>query len=105
MSMPSSSELVATTAGSRPDLSASSICLRSSLETLPWWARATTGAAPPAAPDWAMISAGSRGAPPARRRCRPDRRRPAVERRGAPCLSGQLVEAGTEALGARGGSW
>ena len=54
MSMPSSSELVATTAGSWPDFSASSMCLRSSRETLPWWARATTGAAPVAIADCAM---------------------------------------------------
>lgn len=58
MSMPSSRLEVATTAGSRPDLSASSICLRSSRETLPWWARAITASAPAAAPDWAITSAG-----------------------------------------------
>ena len=46
MSMPSSRLEVATTAGSWPDLSASSMCLRSSRETLPWWARAITGGAP-----------------------------------------------------------
>ena len=60
MSMPSSRLDVATTAGSCPDLSASSICLRSSRDTLPWWARATTGGAPVASPDWAMIAAGGR---------------------------------------------
>ena len=65
MSMPSSRLEVATTAGSWPDLSASSICLRSSRETLPWWARATTGGAPPALPAWAITSAGSRGRAPA----------------------------------------
>ncbi len=36
MSMPSSRLEVATTAGRRPDFSASSICARSSLETEPW---------------------------------------------------------------------
>ena len=40
---------VATTAGRSPALSASSMCLRSSRETEPWWARAITGAAPAAA--------------------------------------------------------
>jgi hypothetical protein len=40
MSMPSSRLDVATTAGSRPDLSASSICDRCSRETEPWCARA-----------------------------------------------------------------
>ena len=54
MSMPSSTSSVATTAGSWPDLSSSSMCLRSSRETLPWWARATSGAAPVAAGDCAM---------------------------------------------------
>ena len=40
MSMPSSRLLVATTAGSAPDLSASSISTRCSRLTDPWWARA-----------------------------------------------------------------
>jgi len=57
--MPSSSELVATTAGSVPDFRASSICLRSCWDTLPWWARAMIGLAPVAAPDWAITSAGA----------------------------------------------
>ena len=46
MSMPSSRLEVATTAGSRPALSASSIWVRSWRDTEPWWARATTGGAP-----------------------------------------------------------
>ncbi len=58
MSMPSSSEEVATTAGSRPALSASSISPRCSLDTEPWWARASSGTAPGEAPDCAMICAG-----------------------------------------------
>ena len=40
MSMPSSRLEVATTAGSRPAFSASSICARCSRDTEPWWARA-----------------------------------------------------------------
>ena len=55
MSMPSSRLLVATTAGSRPALRSSSIWARCSLETEPWWALASSGAAPADAPDWAMI--------------------------------------------------
>jgi hypothetical protein len=42
MSMPSSSELVATTAGSRPALRSSSISVRCSRLTEPWWARASS---------------------------------------------------------------
>ena len=60
MSMPSSRLLVATTAGSRPPLSAFSISARCSLLTEPWWARARMGGAPDDAPDCAMISAGER---------------------------------------------
>ena len=60
MSMPSSRLEVATTAGSRPALSASSISARSCRDTEPWWARATSAGAPAAAPAWAMISAGIR---------------------------------------------
>ncbi len=63
MSMPSSRELVATTAGSRPALRSSSISARCSLLTEPWWARASTAGAPLAAPAWAMTSAGARPAP------------------------------------------
>ena len=48
MSMPSSRLEVATTAGSRPALSASSIWLRSCRDTEPWWARATSAGAPAA---------------------------------------------------------
>ena len=61
MSMPSSRLDVATTAGSRPDFSASSISDRCSRDTLPWWARAistvpsaSTGRPVPDAPGcWA----------------------------------------------------
>jgi hypothetical protein len=61
MSMPSSSEDVATTHGSRPDLSASSTELRCSLDIDPWCARATVGVSTPAAqPDSAIASAGKR---------------------------------------------
>jgi hypothetical protein len=45
MSMPSSSELVATTAGSRPALRSSSISTRCSRLTEPWWARASSSPA------------------------------------------------------------
>lgn len=58
MSMPSSRLEVATTAGSRPAFKSSSTSARCSLDTEPWWARAISGGAPWAAPDWAMISAG-----------------------------------------------
>ena len=58
MSIPSSSDEVATTAGSTPRLSASSISARCSRETEPWCARARTGGAPMPAPDCAMICAG-----------------------------------------------
>ena len=44
MSMPSSSEEVATRQGSRPDLSSSSTLVRSSWASEPWWARAISGA-------------------------------------------------------------
>ena len=44
MSMPSSSEAVATTQRSSPALRARSTARRCSLETEPWWARAMTGA-------------------------------------------------------------
>ena len=43
MSMPSSSELVATTHRSRPDLRSSSMVARCSLDTDPWCARARSG--------------------------------------------------------------
>ena len=71
MSMPSSRLEVATTAGSRPALSASSIWVRSCRDTEPWCARATSaGAHPPprpfTAPASAMISAGGRLGPPCR---------------------------------------
>ncbi len=59
MSMPSSRLEVATTAGSRPALSSSSTRARCSLETEPWWARASTGGAPLATPDWAISWAGA----------------------------------------------
>ena len=66
MSMPSSRLEVATTAGSRPAFSASSICARSCRDTEPWWARATSAGAPAEAPAWAMICAGMAGAVGAR---------------------------------------
>ena len=46
MSMPSSKELVATTARSRPALRASSISARTCLLTEPWWARARSSPPP-----------------------------------------------------------
>lgn len=58
MSMPSSRLEVATTAGSRPDLSASSIWDRSSFDTDPWWARTISGITPLADPACAIIAAG-----------------------------------------------
>ena len=45
MSMPSSSDEVATIAGSRPAFSASSISMRCSRATEPWWARASSSPA------------------------------------------------------------
>ena len=59
MSMPSSRLDVATTAGSRPALSSSSIRARCSFDTEPWWALASTGSAPREAPDWAITCAGA----------------------------------------------
>ena len=86
MSMPSSRLEVATTAGSRPALSASSISARSCRDTEPWCARATSAGAP-AAPACAMISAAC---------CRPTRWR-------APPLGaarrGQLVQPPAQPLG------
>ena len=66
MSMPSSRLDVATTAGSRPALSASSISARSCRDTEPWCALATSAGAPAEAPACAMISAGGWVANPAR---------------------------------------
>ena len=63
MSMPSSRLDVATTAGSRPALSASSISARSCRDTEPWCARATSAGAPAAVPACAMTSAGARVPP------------------------------------------
>ena len=60
MSMPSSSELVATTARREPSLSICSVRARSSLDTEPWWARAMTGGAEPAVSAATMIWAGGR---------------------------------------------
>ena len=53
---------VATTAGSRPALSSSSICARCSLDTEPWWARASSTRRRPSggARTAAMTSAGGR---------------------------------------------
>ena len=45
MSMPSSRLLVATSAGSRPAFSSSSMIVRCSRARLPWWARATSSSA------------------------------------------------------------
>ncbi len=64
MSMPSSRLDVATTAGSRPAFSASSICARSCRETEPWWALATSAGAPADVPAWAISSAGGRAGEP-----------------------------------------
>ena len=54
MSMPSSSEEVATRQGSSPDLSSSSTSARSSWESEPWWARAISagGSACGVAASW-----------------------------------------------------
>ena len=87
MSMPSSSEDVATTAGSRPALRSSSTSARCSRDTEPWWARATTTVAGRAAPepDW-------------RHQLRRRRRRPSSSADAGP-LGGQLVEPGGQPLG------
>ena len=59
MSMPSSSDDVATTAGSRPALSSSSTMSRCSRDTEPWCALATTiSPAGCPEPDWAISCAG-----------------------------------------------
>ena len=75
MSMPSSSEDVATTQGSRPPLSSSSTSVRCSRDIDPWWAFATVGADPPPTPDCPTASAGKEPpcAPPsaASRSCAP----------------------------------
>ncbi len=60
MSIPSSSDEVATTARSRPDLSASSIIARRSLDTEPWCAIARSVGAPRVTSDGTMICAGGR---------------------------------------------
>ena len=64
MSMPSSSELVATTQGRDPDFRSDSIWARRSLLTEPWCARATTGtwlpSLPAVAPDCAITWAAGR---------------------------------------------
>src|ERR1700730_11201765 len=51
MSMPSSSDDVATTHGSRPDFRSSSTPLRCSRDIEPWCALASTGGAPYPTPD------------------------------------------------------
>ena len=70
MSMPSSRLEVATTAGSRPALRSSSTWARCSLETDPWWARASSGGAPLAGPEppisWAGAWSSGSGSPMAR---------------------------------------
>ena len=68
MSMPSSSEEVATTAGSRPAFSSSSTSARCSRDTEPWCARATTTGAPSPVPACADTAA---GIPPGCRARRP----------------------------------
>ena len=60
ISMPSSSDDVATTARRLPDLSASSIIARRSLDTDPWCAIASSGGAPRVTSDGTMICAGGR---------------------------------------------
>ena len=60
MSMPSSSELVATTQRRSPDFSAASISARACLLTEPWWARAITAGTPRTMSEGAMICAGGR---------------------------------------------
>ena len=60
MSMPSSSDEVATTARSRPDLRASSIIARRSLDTDPWCAIARSAGAPRVTSDGTMTCAGGR---------------------------------------------
>ncbi len=71
MSIPSSRLLVATTAGSRPDFRASSICARCSRDTEPWCARAISTTPSPSAgvplpqaarpvPPWPGCAAGPR---------------------------------------------
>ena len=103
MSMPSSRLLVATTAGSRPDFSSSSM-----IGALLLGHRAVVGArehggAPRAAPDWAITWAGlrvsrRRGARhPAPERCRPVGRLDA--------FVADLVEPGGEPLGEPAASW
>ncbi len=58
MSMPSSKDEVATTQRRRPDLRSSSMSARWSLETEPWWARASRGSAPAVLPACAIMWAG-----------------------------------------------
>ena len=60
MSMPSSRELVETTARSVPSLSIDSMVARSSFDTDPWWARAKATGAVPATSVAFMICAGGR---------------------------------------------
>ena len=60
MSIPSSSDDVATTALSRPDLSASSIIARRSLDTEPWCAIARSGGAPRETSEGTINCAGGR---------------------------------------------
>ena len=100
MSMPSSRLLVATTAGSRPDLRSSSMVARCSLLTEPWWARASTAGAPREAPDWAMTCGGAAG----ERRRRAARHPARVHGVGAASAAStpllpDLVEPGGEPLG------
>ena len=59
MSMPSSSELVATTQRIRPVFSASSTIARCSLDTEPWWARAKSETVPASVPEPPISCAGA----------------------------------------------
>ena len=62
MSMPSSSEEVATTAGRRPAFRSSSMSRRCSRLTEPWWARASDSPAPMRRGGLRDLSAGERAA-------------------------------------------
>ena len=90
MSMPSSSDEVATTAGSRPALRSSSTRARCSRDTEPWWARATT-TSPAGCPESRLAHQLGRRATGGR------------WRRLAGALGGQLVEPGGEPLGQAAG--
>ncbi|CAM3902131.1 hypothetical protein ISCU110981_19520 [Isoptericola cucumis] len=63
MSMPSSSDDVATTAGRRPALSSDSVRVRSTRLIDPWWARASTGTSAPGAPSGDVPASCTAGMP------------------------------------------